>query len=117
MKITGTGPKPPAGAAEGPAKAGQTSGKTFAGAIDQAAPGTTAGAAPASTAGMADIGAELSAGRISRETAINKVVDRVLDRQVGASAPASIREQVGAALRQALQDDPLLASKLSALDG
>ena len=48
---------------------------------------------------------------------LNSVIDRVLDQQVGVNAPAAVREQVGTALRQALEDDPLLAEKLRALEG
>jgi hypothetical protein len=64
---------------------------------------------------VSDIAADLKAGRISAGAALDKVIERVLDRQLGANAPAGIREKVGAALREALTDDPLLAAKVHSL--
>jgi hypothetical protein len=55
------------------------------------------------------------AGRITPQAALERVIDRVVERQVGADAPASLREKVGEALRQALEDDPMLAEKVRAL--
>jgi hypothetical protein len=45
------------------------------------------------------------------------VVERVIDRQLGAGAPAAVREKLRASLRDALENDPLLAEKLKALGG
>jgi hypothetical protein len=73
-----------------------------------------AGAAGVATA-VADIGAELGAGKLTPAAAIDKVVERVLDRQLGKSAAPALRAQLGAALREALADDPLLAAKVRAL--
>jgi hypothetical protein len=64
---------------------------------------------------ISDIGVELKAGKITPEAAINKVVERVLDRQLGKKAGAALREKVGAALRDSLADDPLLMAKVRAL--
>jgi hypothetical protein len=64
-----------------------------------------------------DIAAELRAGKLPLAAAIDKVVDRVLDRQLGANAPAPIRDKVRAALREAIENDPLLAQKLKDLSG
>lgn len=120
MKIGGPGSKLPAdavGAPDEPAGA-EGAGKAFAEqktdpatrAVRAPEPGPTAGAGL-----VADIAADLGAGRISPQLAIERVIDRVVDRQVGSNAPPAVREAVGAALRQALEDDPLLAEKLRAL--
>jgi hypothetical protein len=124
MKISGPGAKPPGGidggveGPGGPEKAGAqgVAGKGFAEKIER---GAEAGrAAETSAPGqVSDIGAELRAGRLTPAAALEKVIDRVIDQQVGANAPAAIREQVGAALRRALEEDPLLAEKLRALGG
>jgi hypothetical protein len=124
MKISGPGSKPPVegpGGVEGAAEPNATegvSGKEFAEKIGRT------GAAEASRAGevtapglVADISAELRAGRLTPAAAIEKVIDRVLDQQVGPSAPAAVREQVGAALRRALEEDPLLVEKLREMGG
>jgi hypothetical protein len=66
---------------------------------------------------VSDIGAEIKAGRITPEAAIDKVVERVLDRQLGKKAGAALREKVGAALRDSLADDPLLMAKVRTLSG
>ncbi len=70
------------------------------------------------TSGVRDVGAiatDLHAGRISAAAAVDKLVQQVLDRQLGAGAPAAIRSKVEAALRDALESDPLLGDKLKAL--
>jgi len=64
---------------------------------------------------VSDIGADLKAGKISARTAIDQVVERVLDRQLGKQAVPALREQLAAALRESLADDPLLAAKVRAL--
>lgn len=65
--------------------------------------------------GIAEVSADLRAGRINAQTAMDRVVERVLDKQVGAHAPAAVREKLGAVLRQTLADDPVLAAKVSSL--
>ena len=133
MKISGSGPKPPAqGAGDTPGvddvkgKSGTGSGTGFADKIDKSAatdPTHSSRAASAATSvqplhavgAIADISADLRAGKIDAQAALDKVVDRVVAHQVGPDAPAAVREQVGAALRQALEDDPLLAEKIRAL--
>lgn len=112
MKITGPGsgvPPEAVGGSEAAEKAGskfaeKVVGTSSPGGVD---PGKVAGAAL-----TADIGADLHAGRITADVALQRVIDRVLDRQIGADAPAALREQLGAALRQTLEDDPLLAEKI-----
>ena len=64
---------------------------------------------------VSDIGADLKAGRLTPQAAIDKVIERVLDRQVGRKAAASVRQRLGAALRESLTDDPMLAAKVRAL--
>ena|ERR1700690_1896232 len=86
--------------AEGPAKGSVAAGKT-----------ETARKAVA----VSDIGADLKAGKLTPQTAIDKVIERVLDRQVGRKAGTAVREKLGAALRESLADDPLLAAKIRAL--
>jgi hypothetical protein len=64
---------------------------------------------------VSDIGADLKAGKLTPQAAIDKVIERVLDRQVGRKAGSAVREKLGAALRESLADDPLLAAKIRAL--
>lgn len=64
---------------------------------------------------VSDIGADLKAGKLTPQAAIDKVIERVLDRQVGRKAGTAIREKLAAALRESLADDPLLAAKVRAL--
>jgi hypothetical protein len=63
----------------------------------------------------AGISSDLAAGRLSPQAAVDKVVEQVLSRQLGPDAPAAVREQVRAALQEALASDPLLADKLRRL--
>src|SRR5262245_15865625 len=120
MKISGPGSGAPPDAAGDVPEAKQTEGPGFA---DKLGPGTSVDKAAASGAtraaeaagSVSDISADLKAGRITPDAALERVIDRVIDRQIGAGAPAAVREQVGAALRQALEDDPLLAEKVRAL--
>jgi hypothetical protein len=71
--------------------------------------------APAQINKVSDIAADLQAGRCTKAVALDRVVERVLDQRLGTQAPAAIREQVGAALRTALAEDPLLAAKIADL--
>ena len=66
-------------------------------------------------AGVADIGNALKAGQITPQAALDRVVERIVTRQVGAHGPAAIKKNLSAALRQTLEDDPMLAAKLRAL--
>jgi hypothetical protein len=76
--------------------------------------------APAASPGRADtitadLAADLRAGRITPQAAIEKVIDRIVERQVGAGAPPAVREQIRTALTDAVADDPLLGEKLKHL--
>lgn len=75
----------------------------------------TARAAKASS--VSDIGQALKAGQTTPQAAIERVVERVVARQAGANAPAAVKQQLATVLRQALEDDPMLAAKVRALGG
>jgi len=120
MKISRTPHSPSAGSpAKAPGVAG-TRGKGFAEKLGQAeraagARGTDRPTGVGKTSAVSDIGADLKVGKITAEAAIEKVVERVLDRQLGKKVGAQLREKVGAALRETLADDPMLAAKVRAL--
>ena len=63
----------------------------------------------------ADIAAELTAGRIDPKAGIDRVIERVVDKQLGPGAPAAVREKVRAALESAVADDPVLSDKIRSL--
>jgi hypothetical protein len=128
MKVSGSGPSLPPDGAAGVGEAGardaveKTDGpaaKVFAEQVDRGEPpqAVREAASAGRVSPVADIVADLRAGRITPEAALDRVIDRVLTQKVGPDAPAAVREQVGAALRRALEDDPLLADKLRALYG
>jgi hypothetical protein len=75
-----------------------------------AAPGApgAAGADPLT----ADIAAELQAGRLGAKAALDRIIERVIDKQLGVDAPAAAREKLRAALQDTLADDPFLAEKI-----
>jgi hypothetical protein len=77
---------------------------------------SAAGPARTSDVAVSDLAAELRAGKLTSRTAVDQVIDRVVARQVGPEAPPAIRDQVRAALRDAIENDPLLAGKLRQLD-
>lgn len=82
------------------------------------ATGQASGAArTVKASGVADIGQALKAGQISPQVAIERVVERVIARQAGPNAPTAVKQQLAAVLRQALEDDPMLAAKVRALGG
>ena len=121
MKISRTSsPQVPGSAGKAPSVGG---GKGFATRLAAAqakgiAKGTLAAEKPAQTrrtVAVSDIGADLKTGKLTPEAAIDKVIERILDRQVGHKAGAKVRERIGAALRESLADDPLLAAKVRAL--
>jgi len=64
---------------------------------------------------LADLVKEVEAGRLDARAAVDQLVERVVDAQLGPSAPAAVRDRVQAALRDALESDPLLATKLGQL--
>ncbi|HEY4183593.1 MAG TPA: hypothetical protein VGP07_00930 [Polyangia bacterium] len=139
MKINGPG-QPPAsgtpttGEGEGVASTSRTSDATAADATAADARKTSgagkafaeklAGTSSAQTDAAArrpgeisvkDLAAELTTGKLDARGAVDQVIDRVVNVQLGQNAPAHVREQVQAALRDALESDPLLAEKLRGL--
>jgi hypothetical protein len=76
------------------------------------AAGAATGPAPIATS---EIAADFAAGRVSAQAAVDRVVEQVLSRQLGADAPAAARDQLRAALQEALASDPLLANQLRKL--
>ena len=96
----------------------QTSGtgKAFAEKLTGTPPAQTAAAArrPGEIS-VADLAADLKTGKLDARSAVDKVIDRVVNVQLGQNAPPHLREQVQAALRDALESDPLLADKLRGL--
>jgi hypothetical protein len=63
----------------------------------------------------AELGADLRAGKITPKAAVDRVIDRVVEKQLGVNAPAATREKLRAALEDAVADDPLLADKIRGL--
>jgi hypothetical protein len=104
------GPKQPSSARPEETFADKLSGTKAAA---KAAPGHGAAAGPTGLTG--DLAAELQAGRITPKTALERVIDRIVDKQLGTNAPAAVREKVRAALEDAVADDPLLAEKIKSL--
>jgi len=123
MKISRTSPSLQPGTADKAPGVDGARGKGFAAKLgtaksEAAARGTITADKPAQAPkaiSVSDIGAALKAGKLTPQAAINKVIERVLDRQVGRKAGAAVREKIGAALRESLADDPLLAAKIRAL--
>jgi hypothetical protein len=119
-KVSGPGSGPPVGGPgddkiEGPSGAG---GKRFAdklGATDAARPSSEAAPAQAARGLTADVAAELAAGRIDQKAALDRVIERVIDKQLGPGAPAAVREKVRAALQNAVAEDPVLTDKIRSL--
>src|SRR3569623_2703750 len=104
----------PASGAAAPAET-QKAGKSVAEAVaGTAAPRPAAPSAVDRPGGIAghDLAAALRSGHLDARTAVDKVIDRVVTAQLGPDAPTHVRDKVQASLRDALDDDPLLADKL-----
>jgi hypothetical protein len=121
MKISRPGSPQPSAAAGKASGAARSTGKGFAAKLEKAAAQSSATAEPASPArtraslSVADLGADLRAGRITPQAAIDKVIDRIVAKQLGIHAGPAAKEKLGGALREHLADDPLLAAKIRAL--
>lgn len=109
-----------------PSETGKTFGeKLQTGASAQARPlagaaGPTKASAPGAVPrsgeiAVSDLAEELRAGKLASSAAIEKVLERVVAKQLGPDAPAGVRDQVRTALRDAIDGDPLLAEKLTQL--
>ncbi len=127
MKIAGTGTGGPDGIANHEALsqpdspgAGKESGKAFAERLETSRPTESVGGIAATSAagvpGVLDIGSALEAGKLSAGDAVNQVVKRILDAQVGPTASPDVRQKVEAALREALQTDPTLVAQIARLE-
>ena len=81
----------------------------------QATTGVASAVPPAPAAGVADLAAALKAGTLTPKAAVDQVIDRVVEKQLGMHAPAAAREKLRAALENAVADDPLLAEKIRGL--
>jgi hypothetical protein len=118
MKVTGPSSGVTDAAAPDPADAARAE---RSGEADpaQAAPGAGRAAGPGAPDPLtADIAADLRAGKLTPAAALERVVERVIDRQLGAEAPAAVREKLRAALYDTLHGDPtdpFLADKLRRL--
>ena len=100
-------------APRGPDQPGAT-GKTFAEALSD--PGAVR--APEVAAGdpaVRALAADLDAGKLDAGTAVDKLIEHVVQLQLGSGASVQAREQVAAALREAVATDPLIAEKLKRL--
>jgi hypothetical protein len=117
MKVTGPGSgAPPEASSE--AQDSGTPGTEKAGAAfsEKLASGVTgAVAAPASTPGISEIAAGLESGQLTSAQAVDQVVERIVTRQLGVDPPAAVRKQLETALRQALEDDPVLVQQVRQL--
>jgi hypothetical protein len=121
MKISRTSiPPKPATAGKAPGVV-ETSGKAFASKLAGAKAESAHAANPAkptrsaTAIAVSDIGAELKAGKLTPKKALDKVIERIVDKQVGVKASPTVRQQISTALRESLVDDPLLAAKVRAL--
>jgi len=120
IKVTGPGSGVPDAGTPEAAPAPEAGRGAEAGAPEAAAgaKGTTAAATDPLTA---DIAAELVAGKLGAREALDRIVERVIDQQIGADAPPAVREKLRAALNDALAQgeagemDPFLAEKLRRL--
>jgi hypothetical protein len=93
-------------------------GPRFADKLGQAAPAGQASkstAAPPPGGPTSDLAADLRAGKITARAAVDRVIERVVDKQLGVGAPAATREKLRVALENAVADDPLLADKIRGL--
>ncbi len=111
-----SGVSPASGAA--PADRTLKSGKSFAETVSGAAPARSPAASAANAPGgvaVHDLAAALRTGQLDARSAVDKVIDRVVSAQLGPDAPTHLRDKVQAALRDAVDDDPLLAEKLRTL--
>lgn len=122
-KVTGPGNGPfdpgnlPVGGTEGrrPVAEGQAPFADKLKAGQPAGVSETGAAAPTAASGVSDLAAALKAGTLTPKAAVDRVIDRVVEKQLGADAPAAAREKLRAALEDAVADDPLLAEKIRGL--
>lgn len=121
MKISRSASQPPATPAKAAGAIGKSSGE-FAKKLAKVQSAKTPATARSTKTGVlgqardvSDIGAALKSGAMTQEEALDKVVEHVLAQQLDKGTPAATRDKIGAALRESLADDPLLAAKIRAL--
>lgn len=136
MKINGAG-QPPVPEGEGAKNEATKNEATSIGGLEK--PGASGASDPATGAGKAfaetlagpgavrtpqvesgdptvrALAADVDAGRLDARAAVDKLIDHVIDLQLGGGASPQAREQVAAALREAVASDPLIAEKLKSL--
>jgi hypothetical protein len=117
MKISRPASSQPSGPAGKLPAIGRGKQGDFAAKLDKAAAKATARtrASEPARSSVSDIGAALKAGKLTPQAAIDKVIDRIVARQLGIHAAPAAKEKIGAALRERLADDPLLSAKIRAL--
>jgi hypothetical protein len=121
MKISGSGSGQPTSGVGDASEVEGSGGKEFVGKLDKTekADATTAPSAARSAevpkSFVSDIGQALESGAITPQAAVDQVVGRVLDNQLGAGAPAGLRSKVESALREAIETDPVLSAKVRSL--
>jgi len=57
----------------------------------------------------------LDTGAISPHQAVEAVIQKIIDSRLGPSAPQSVRSELAERLKEALADDPILASQVRRL--
>ncbi len=119
VKITGpTSGQPTEGPGDAP-EVERSGGKAFAGALEKTeaatAPATQARTEASQNALVGDIGQRLESGEINAKQAVDEVVGRVLDNQLGAGTSPKVRSEVESLMRDKLENDPLLKGKVDSL--
>ncbi len=110
-KLGGTGPA----GATGPTGATNATGPTGAAnatGLTGAARPTGAASQTGAVGAAGEVAAGLRAGRLTPEQAVEVMIDRAVDAKVGKDAPASLREQVRAAIQEAIASDPALNQRI-----
>jgi hypothetical protein len=120
MKIRGPASGQPTDGVGDASDVERSGGKDFANKLEGSQPVAGPGAQSKADAEriksfVSDIGDALQSGSITPEAAVDQVVDRVLDNQLGADAPANLRSQVETAMRDAIETDPVLGAKIKSL--
>ena len=121
MKITGPrSGQPTEGTGDAP-DVERSGGKGFASALDKTdktegttGPATSARPEAGKDSVVRDIGQRLESGEITPQQAVDEVVVRVLDNRLGGASP-KVRSEVESLMRDKLESDPLLKSKVDSL--
>jgi len=131
MKISGSGPIAPPTEETPATKPGRTEGaaEAFAKHLDGATgpegaaaaevrgPGGAAQAeGPAAADPVRSVAADLRAGRITPEQAVDRLVEDTVSRRIGAQAPEAVRDRLRASLVDLLAHDPHLADLMKRLE-